>query len=57
MKAKRYETLGVHLGWSLPMMGEVLVRFPDGRTEAVYDHINVRHLLETGEYRNYGELW
>lgn len=39
------------------MMGEVLVRFPDGRTEAVYDHINVRHLLETGEYRNYGELW
>lgn len=57
MKAKRHETWGVHLGWSLPMMGDVLVKFCDGRIEAVYDHINVGHLLETGEYRNYGEPW
>ncbi len=57
MKAKRYESWGVHLGWSLPIMGDVLVRYADGRMESTYNHIDVRHLLETGEYLNYGDKW
>lgn len=57
MRAKRHETWGVHLGWSLPAMGGVLVRFASGGMETTWDHIDVRHLLETGEYRNYGDSW
>jgi hypothetical protein len=54
MKARRYESWGVHLGWALPIMGDVLVITAKGAIFSTYSHIDVRHLLETGEYRNYG---
>lgn len=57
MKARHYETWGVHLSWALPMMGDVLVITAKGEIFSTYNHIDVRHLLETGEYRNYGEAF
>jgi hypothetical protein len=57
MKTKRYETWGVHLGRARSCMGGTLVIWPDNRIKWIFDHINVRHLLETGESVNYGHIW
>ncbi len=57
MRARRYETWGVHLGWALFCMGDILVKFADGRIESTWNHIDIRHLLETGQYRNVGDVW
>lgn len=52
MKAKYYESCGVFLGWSVPLTGAVLVIPAQGEAFTTHDHIDVRHLLEMGEYRN-----